>query len=78
MPTTVRVPVYRLIRNLVLVETEEPVSAEAFRKACAAFPGLQVKDNPAEQKNILCHYIHLIKMTVKSVVSVKIYTMIKA
>ena len=32
------------------VETEEPVSVEAFRKACAAFPGLQVKDNPAEQE----------------------------
>ena len=50
VPTTVRVPVYRSHSESVLVETEEPVSAEAFRKACAAFPGLQVKDNPAEQE----------------------------
>jgi len=50
VPTTVRVPVYRSHSESVLVETEEPVSVEAFRKACAAFPGLQVKDNPAEQE----------------------------
>ena len=50
VPTTVRVPVYRSHSESVLVETEEPVSVEAFRNACAAFPGLQVKDNPAEQE----------------------------
>lgn len=44
------VPVYRSHSESVLVETEEPVSVEAFRKACAAFPGLQVKDNPSEQE----------------------------
>ena len=33
----------------VLVETEEPVSVEAFKAACEKFPVLQVKDNPAEQ-----------------------------
>ena len=49
VPTTVRVPVYRSHSESVLVETEEPVSVEAFRAACAQFPGLQVKDNPAEQ-----------------------------
>ena len=50
VPTTVRVPVYRSHSESVLVETEAPVSVEDFRKACAAFPGLQVKDNPAEQE----------------------------
>lgn len=49
VPTTVRVPVYRSHSESVLVETEKPVSVEAFRAACEAFPGLQVKDNPAEQ-----------------------------
>lgn len=49
VPTTVRVPVYRSHSESVLVETEAPVSVEAFRAACAKFPGLQVKDNPAEQ-----------------------------
>ena len=49
VPTTVRVPVYRSHSESVLVETAEPVSVEAFRAACEKFPGLQVKDNPAEQ-----------------------------
>ncbi|MBS6543496.1 MAG: aspartate-semialdehyde dehydrogenase [Veillonella sp.] len=49
VPTTVRVPVYRSHSESVLVETEEPVSVEAFKAACEKFPGLQVKDNPAEQ-----------------------------
>ena len=52
VPTTVRVPVYRSHSESVLVETEEPVSVEAFRKACAAFPGLQVKDNP-DRKSVV-------------------------
>ena len=37
------------ILESVLVETAEPVSVEAFKVACEKFPGLQVKDNPAEQ-----------------------------
>ena len=49
VPTTVRVPVYRSHSESVLVETAEPVSVEAFKVACEKFPGLQVKDNPAEQ-----------------------------
>ena len=49
VPTTVRVPVYRSHSESVLVETAEPVSVEAFKAACEKFPGLQVKDNPAEQ-----------------------------
>ena len=50
VPTTVRVPVYRSHSESVLVETESPVSVEAFKAACAAFPGLQVNDNPGEQQ----------------------------
>ncbi len=50
VPTTVRVPVYRSHSESVLVETEEPVSVEAFKKACDAFPGLEVHDNPQEQE----------------------------
>jgi len=49
VPTTVRVPVYRSHSESVFVETAEPVSVEAFKAACEKFPGLQVKDNPAEQ-----------------------------
>ena len=49
VPTTVRVPVYRSHSESVLVETEKPVSVEAFKAACEKFPGIQVKDNPAEQ-----------------------------
>lgn len=50
VPTTVRVPVYRSHSESVLVETEQPVSVEAFRKACQSFPGLIVKDNLKEQE----------------------------
>ena len=50
VPTTVRVPVYRSHSESVLVETESPVSVEAFKAACAVFPGLQVNDNPGEQQ----------------------------
>lgn len=50
VPTTVRIPVYRSHSESVLVTTEEPVSVEAFRKACDAFPGLKVTDNLKEQK----------------------------
>ena len=50
VPTTIRVPVYRSHSESVLVETEEPVSVEDFRAACANYPGLQVKDNPANQE----------------------------
>lgn len=50
VPTTIRIPVYRSHSESVLVETEEPVETEAFRKACEAFPGLIVRDNPAEQE----------------------------
>lgn len=49
VPTTIRIPVYRSHSESVLVETEEPVSVDAFRAACDAFPGLVVRDNPAEQ-----------------------------
>lgn len=49
VPTTVRVPVYRSHSESVLVETESPVSVADFRAACEAFPGIIVKDNPAEQ-----------------------------
>lgn len=49
VPTTVRVPVYRSHSESVLVETESPVSVEEFKKACAAFPGLELRDNPQEQ-----------------------------
>lgn len=49
VPTTIRIPVYRSHSESVLVETEEPVSVDAFRAACDAFPGLVVRDNPSEQ-----------------------------
>lgn len=49
VPTTIRIPVYRSHAESVLVETENPVTVSDFRKACEAFPGLIVKDNPAEQ-----------------------------
>lgn len=47
--TTVRVPVYRSHAESVNVEFEDEVSVEAARKAIDAFPGVVVKDNPAEQ-----------------------------
>ncbi len=50
VPTTIRVPVYRSHSESVLVETAEVVDVEAFRKAIEAFPGIVLKDNPAEQE----------------------------
>lgn len=50
VPTTVRVPVYRSHAESVLVETEEAVSVVDFKRACQAFPGLIVRDNPKEQE----------------------------
>lgn len=48
--TTVRVPVYRSHAESVNVEFEDEISVEAAKKALAAFPGVIVKDNPAEQE----------------------------
>ena len=48
--TTVRVPVYRSHAESVNVEFEDELSVEAAKKALAAFPGVIVKDNPAEQE----------------------------
>ena len=48
--TTVRVPVYRSHAESVNVEFADEVSVEAAKKAIAAFPGAQVKDNPAEME----------------------------
>lgn len=50
VPTTIRVPVYRSHSESVLAYTEEPVDLQEFRKACEEFPGLIVRDNPAEQE----------------------------
>lgn len=50
VPTTIRVPVFRSHSESVLVTTAEPVSVEAFRKACDSFPGLIVRDNPSAQE----------------------------
>ncbi len=48
--TTVRVPVYRSHAESVNVEFEDEVSVEAAKKALAAFPGIIMKDNPAEME----------------------------
>ena len=48
--TTVRVPVYRSHAESVNVEFAEGVSEEAAREAIAAFPGVILKDNPAEME----------------------------
>ena len=48
--TTVRVPVYRSHAESVNVEFESEVSLDAARKAIAAFPGIVLRDNPAEQE----------------------------
>lgn len=50
VPTTIRVPVYRSHSESVLAYTEKPVDLQEFRKACEEFPGLIVRDNPAEQE----------------------------
>ncbi|MCR5757018.1 MAG: aspartate-semialdehyde dehydrogenase [Selenomonas sp.] len=47
--TTIRVPVYRSHAESVNVEFVDEVSEEAARKALAAFPGVEVVDNPDEQ-----------------------------
>jgi len=47
--TTIRVPVYRSHAESVNVEFADEVSLEAARKALAAFPGVEVVDNPDEQ-----------------------------
>ena len=48
--TTVRVPVYRSHAESVNVEFESEISLDAARQALAAFPGVILHDNPAEQE----------------------------
>ena len=48
-PTTVRVPVIRSHAESIYIETERPLSVSEIKEAIAAFPGADVKDNPAEQ-----------------------------
>lgn len=50
VPTTIRVPVFRSHSESILATTKDPVSVEAFRKACDDFPGLIVRDNPSKQE----------------------------
>lgn len=47
--TTVRVPVYRSHAESVNVEFEDEISVEKAREVLAAFPGVTLTDNPAEQ-----------------------------
>lgn len=47
--TTVRVPVYRSHSEAVNIELSGPLSAAEAKKLLAAFPGVIVEDNPAEQ-----------------------------
>lgn len=47
--TTVRVPVYRSHSESINVEFENELNLEEMQKALAAFPGVQVIDNPQEQ-----------------------------
>ena len=47
--TTIRVPVYRSHAESVNIEFVDEVSEDAARKALAAFPGVEVVDNPDEQ-----------------------------
>jgi aspartate-semialdehyde dehydrogenase len=49
-PTTVRVPVFTAHSVSVHVETERKISAAKARELFAAFPGLQVQDDPANRK----------------------------
>ena len=46
--TTIRVPVYRSHAESVNVEFEDEVSVEEARAALEKFPGVTVRDNPAE------------------------------
>ena len=48
--TTVRVPVYRSHAESVNVEFERPIDLATAKKALAAFPGVTLKDNPAEME----------------------------
>ena len=47
--TTVRVPVYRSHAESVNVEFEDEISVEKAREVLAAFPGVTLADDPAEQ-----------------------------
>lgn len=49
-PTTVRVPVFTAHSVSVHVETEQKISVAKARELCAAFPGLQVLDDPANRQ----------------------------
>jgi aspartate-semialdehyde dehydrogenase len=49
-PTTVRVPVFTAHSVAVNVETEVPLGVARAREAFAAFPGLTLWDEPAEQR----------------------------
>ena len=46
--TTIRVPVYRSHAESVNIEFEDEVSVEEARAALEKFPGVVVRDNPAE------------------------------
>ena len=48
--TTVRVPVYRSHAESVNVEFADEVSVETAKRALAAFPGVIMKDDPAEME----------------------------
>jgi aspartate-semialdehyde dehydrogenase len=49
-PTTVRVPVFTAHSVSVYVETEAKITAAKARELFAAFPGLQLLDDPANRK----------------------------
>jgi aspartate-semialdehyde dehydrogenase len=49
-PTTVRVPVFTAHSVSVHVETEQKITAAKARELFAAFPGLQVQDDPAGKR----------------------------
>jgi aspartate-semialdehyde dehydrogenase len=49
-PTTVRVPVFTAHSVAVNAETERPLGVARAREVFAAFPGLQLWDEPAEQR----------------------------
>lgn len=49
-PTTVRVPVYRSHSESINLEFEKEISADKARELLAAFPGVIVEDDPAEQR----------------------------
>lgn len=48
--TCVRVPVFRAHSEAVNVEFERPITADQARKALAAWPGIEVIDDPAHSK----------------------------